>query len=56
MVKVPQEYEWSSIKDYLSGKSRLLDEKALQLKRENFSDNESFLKMHEEEDLKFTLT
>jgi hypothetical protein len=55
MVKVPQEYEWSSIKDYLSGKSRLLDEKALQLKRENFSDNESFLKMHEEEDLKIYL-
>jgi len=51
MVKAAQEYKWSSLNDYLLGKSRLLDESAFQLKRENFSDNKSFLKMHEEEDL-----
>lgn len=55
MVKAPQDYEWSSLKDYLSGKSKLLNDKALQLKQENFSDNESFLKMHEEEDLNIYL-
>ena len=55
MVKAPQDYEWSSLKDYLSGKSKLLNDKALQLKQDIFSDNESFLKMHEEEDLNIYL-
>ena len=55
MVKKAEEYEWSSMKDYLSGKSELLDEEALFLKQENFKDNKSFLRMHEKEDMRIYL-
>ncbi|MDD4570633.1 MAG: transposase [Tepidanaerobacteraceae bacterium] len=55
VVKNAEEYEWSSMKDYLSGKSELLDEEALVLKQENFNDNNSFLRMHENEDLRIYL-
>jgi putative transposase len=51
MVKNPEEYQWSSMKDYLSGKSELLDKEALFLKQKNFQDNKSFLRMHEKDDL-----
>lgn len=55
VVKNAEEYEWSSMKDYLSGKSELLDEEALVLKQENFNDNNSFLRIHENEDLRIYL-
>jgi len=55
MVKSAEEYPWSSMQDYLAGESELLAEKALTLKQDNFKDNSSFLKMHEEEDLRIYL-
>lgn len=54
IVSKAEEYEWSSIKDYLAGKSKLLYEEALLIKKNNF-DNDSFLSMHEKEDLRIYL-
>jgi len=45
------EYKYSSMKDYLTGKSKLLSDEAFDLKHKNFKDNKSFLKMHQEDDL-----
>lgn len=55
IVKSIEKYEWSSINDYLLGESELLDDEAIVLKQENFKDNNSFLKMHEIEDLRIYL-
>jgi len=51
MVQIAEEYQWSSMKDFLLGKSEVLAKEALALKQENFKDNRSFLNMHEKEDL-----
>ena len=51
LVKNAEDYQWSSMKDFLLGKSDVLAKEALALKQDNFKDNRSFLDMHKQEDL-----
>lgn len=51
LTKNAEDYQWSSMKDFLLGKSDVLAKEALALKQDNFKDNKSFLEMHEKEDM-----
>lgn len=49
------DYPWSSMREFITGKSKMISEEAMSMKSEIFKDAESFLHMHTLDDLQIYL-